>query len=83
MDEPDFVFPLRVITRADQSGEEHIYIPETDFARLTGEQLFFLNWRAHGLSYGIPASVTEDLESGRAVTFNISRRAIPRSRELW
>jgi ribose 1,5-bisphosphokinase len=80
---PAFVFPLRFITRADQTGEEHIYVSARDFARLRRDGAFFLDWSAHGLSYGIPASVREDLEAGRAAVFNISRRIIGAARARW
>jgi|SRR5215469_4437601 len=78
-----FVFPPRFITRADQTGEEHIYVSPEDFEHLRREGRFFLNWTAHGLSYGIPAGIREDLEAGRATVFNISRRMIPAAREKW
>ena len=81
--DPGFVFPLRFITRADQCGEEHIYVSPDDFETLRRAGLFFLHWEAHRLNYGIPASVAEDLKAGRAVIFNISRRMIPKARELW
>jgi phosphonate metabolism protein PhnN/1,5-bisphosphokinase (PRPP-forming) len=78
-----FVFPSRFITRADRTGEEHIYVSSEDFEHLRREGMFFLNWAAHGLSYGIPASVGQDLEAGRAAVFNISRRMIGAAREKW
>jgi phosphonate metabolism protein PhnN/1,5-bisphosphokinase (PRPP-forming) len=78
-----FVFPSRFITRAGQIGEEHIFVSREDFDHLRSEGLFFLDWTAHGLSYGLPASVRDDLEAGRAAVFNISRRMIKAAREKW
>jgi ribose 1,5-bisphosphokinase len=78
-----FVFPLRFITRADQTGEEHIYVSPREFERLQCEGFFFLHWTAHGLSYGISADIREDLQAGRAAIFNISRRMIGVARAKW
>src|SRR5262249_8948833 len=75
-----FVFPSRFITRADQTGEEHIYVSPKDFEQLRREGRFFLDWTAHGLSYGIPANVQEHLDAGCAAVFNISRRMIGMAR---
>lgn len=78
-----FAFPTRFITREDQTGEEHIHVSAKDFERLRREDLFFLDWDAHGHSYGIPASVRNDLIEGRAVVCNVSRKLIPAARAAW
>jgi ribose 1,5-bisphosphokinase len=80
---PGFVFPPRIITRAGRMGEEHIHVSCEAFEQLRREGRFFLDWAAHGLSYGIPASIQEDLEAGRAVVLNISRRMIDAARTQW
>ncbi len=82
-DDPRFSFPPRVITRADQSGEDHIHVSPKHFERLRRQKLFFLDWDAHGFSYGIPANIQDELDQGRAVIFNISRRMIPAARTKW
>jgi ribose 1,5-bisphosphokinase len=81
--DPGFVFPMRLITRADQCGEEHVYVPASVFEASARNGGFFLHWEAHGFRYGIPGSVRAGLEAGRSVIFNISRRMIPKARELW
>jgi phosphonate metabolism protein PhnN/1,5-bisphosphokinase (PRPP-forming) len=77
------VFPLRFVTRADQTGEDHIHVSKRDFERLRDSGLFFLSWEAHGLGYGIPSSVADDLQRGSAVVFNISREIIPAATAKW
>ena len=69
-DEPRYRFVRRVITRpADAGGEAHEAVSEAEFA--TRE--FALQWRAHGLRYGIPAaSVTREA----VVVANVSRTVI-------
>jgi ribose 1,5-bisphosphokinase len=70
---PRIRFVRRVITRPDDpGGEDHEAISETDFAARS----FALKWQAHGLYYGIPADITNDLAQGRAVVANVSRSVI-------
>lgn len=80
---PGICFPLRVITRADQTGEGHIYMDEPQFAALKAAGGFLLDWRAHGLSYGIPAEVRDELAAGAVVVVNASREAIGDARARW
>ena len=55
-DDPRFVFPQRWITRpSDRCGENHRVISLEQFAQMKQDGGFFLDWQAHGLSYGIPA----------------------------
>jgi ribose 1,5-bisphosphokinase len=71
---PGLVWARRVITRPSEAGGEPFEgVSEDEFLRrkLAGE--FVLDWQAHGLFYGIPASVRGDLAAGRDVIFNGSR----------
>jgi ribose 1,5-bisphosphokinase len=72
-DDPRYRFVRRVITRpADAGGEAHEAVTEEEFAR--GD--FALQWRAHGLRYGIPSAVTDDIGRGFVVVANVSRTVI-------
>ncbi len=72
-DDPRYCFVRRVITRpADAGGETHEAVTPAEFARRD----FALQWQAHGLSYGIPVTVVDDLALGRAVVANVSRTVI-------
>jgi ribose 1,5-bisphosphokinase len=57
-DDQRFRFVRRVITRpAEAGGEAHEAGTEAEFA----QRDFALQWQAHGLSYGIPATAINDV----------------------
>lgn len=75
---PDVHFVQRVITRpADSGGEQHRGVLPAEFEAMREQGAFAVDWDAHGLSYGIPASVHEKLALGHLVVANGSRSALP------
>ncbi|SSC65814.1 phosphonate metabolism protein/1,5-bisphosphokinase (PRPP-forming) PhnN [Ciceribacter selenitireducens] len=75
---PDVHFVQRVITRpADSGGEQHRGASPAEFEAMREQGAFAVDWDAHGLSYGIPASVHEKLALGHLVVANGSRSALP------
>jgi ribose 1,5-bisphosphokinase len=80
----DIVFPRRVITRAaGLGGEDYVAVSEADFAAKAASGDFALHWPAHGLHYGIPASIDADLAAGRQVVVNVSRAVIDAARARY
>lgn len=76
-DEPRIGFPRRVITRpCRDDAETHDSVTPEEFAAARDEGRFALHWRAHGLCYGIPSSIIADLELGRTLAINVSRRIL-------
>jgi ribose 1,5-bisphosphokinase len=72
-----FVFPRRVVTReATPELEDHDTLSPEAFARARNDGAFALSWTAHGLDYGVPAGIADQLASGRVVVVNGSRRAV-------
>jgi len=70
--EPRFVFIRRAVTRpAAAGGEAHEALTPAEFARRD----FALQWRAHGLDYGIP-DIRPALAAGQVVLANLSRRVL-------
>ncbi|MEO1458915.1 MAG: thymidine phosphorylase, partial [Pseudomonadota bacterium] len=74
---PGLRFAQRSITRpADAGGEDHEALSEAAFAQRVAEGGFIVHWRAHGLGYGAPAALEDQIAAGRAVVLNGSRQKI-------
>ncbi len=74
---PDVLFARRTVTRAAAvESEDHDSLDEAAFARSEAEGAFALVWAAHGLRYGLPRAIGEDLARGRTVVANLSRRSL-------
>ncbi|MGE3925293.1 MAG: phosphonate metabolism protein/1,5-bisphosphokinase (PRPP-forming) PhnN [Lautropia sp.] len=71
------VFATRVITRpADAGGERHDALDAAAFAAAERAGAFLISWSAHGLYYGLPAALRDELAAGRHVIANGSRTVI-------
>ena len=80
----DIVFARRTITRpAEAGGEAHRPVSAETFERLRVEGGFSLSWQAHGLHYGIPREVEDDLATGRSVVANVSRTVLDEARRRF
>lgn len=76
LNENEFVFARRVITRAaDAGGEVHESCSEEHFVRREAAGEFLVSWQAHGMRYGIPGHLVGELAAGRHVIANGSRGA--------
>lgn len=78
-----FRFPRRIITRPPEPTEPHASVTPEEFRQALAQGLLALDWQAHGLSYGIPATVDDDLAAGCHVIANLSRAIIPIMRQRF
>ena len=53
------------------------------FATAQAAGAFALSWTSHGLSYGIPVAVDEEIRSGRVAVANLSRGVLPDLRSRY
>ena len=82
--DPRFVFPRRTITRPQSpETEDFESIDPEGFRRAAAEGAFALTWQAHGLSYGLPASLRAEMALGRIVVVNGSRDALAAALPLF
>lgn len=78
---PDLILARRAITRpAAAGGEDHTTLSPAEFDAEVARGAFLIHWQAHGLNYGIPRTVLDDLKAGRTVLFNGSRAALATAR---
>jgi ribose 1,5-bisphosphokinase len=82
-DDPDLVFPRRVITRPSSAAEDHDTLPDAGFDQAVGEGAFAFWWSAHGLKYGLPTAIDDDIGAGRTVICNVSRTVVGSARERY
>lgn len=75
-----FAFVRRLITRPPGPDEDCIGVTAEEFADLRSKGGLALSWHAHGLDYGIPASVDMHVANGDTVIANLSRNAIDQAR---
>lgn len=81
---PHLHLARRVITRPEEAGgERYEGVSLVEFEARKSRGAFALHWVAHGLSYGIPATIRYELAAGRTVLFNGSRAVLPRARMLF
>lgn len=78
-----FVFPQRFITRPSSPSENNVEISAAVFEALHEAGGFAASWRAHGLGYGLPRAIDDDIAKGRTVICNVSRTLVPKLRERF
>jgi len=81
---PGLIWARRVITRPEEAGGEPFEgVSLVEFEARKARGAFALHWVAHGLSYGIPASILPQMQVGHIVLFNGSRAVLPRAKMLF
>jgi ribose 1,5-bisphosphokinase len=81
--DPRVVFPRRLVTRPVGAFEDHDTFTEDDFLAGHAAGLYPLAWRAHGLCYALPPSVTDAVRQGSVVVANVSRAVLAAARERF
>lgn len=81
---PDFHRVRRVITRApDAGGEDFDGVSREIFEQRRAAGSFALWWEAHGMLYGIPASVRRTLDLGVDALANLSRAQLQEAARVF
>ena len=83
IDDPDIVFPRRVVTRESSAAEDNIAVSPDEFRRAREQGDFAVYWDAHGHSYALPLDINDDIRAGRTVVVNVSRTVIAALRRAY
>jgi ribose 1,5-bisphosphokinase len=75
-DDPDIVFPRRVITRQASASEENEEVSPDAFRDALARGEYAMHWEAHGHCYALPRGIDDELRAGRTVIANVSRTVI-------
>src|SRR5690242_17708145 len=54
MDDPQIVFPRRIVTRPADPSEDHKSLTDSEFDAALRENAFAFWWKAHGFRYALP-----------------------------
>lgn len=79
----NIVFPQRVVTREASAHENNEAVSATVFGQMLAHGDFAFQWEAHGLRYGLPQSIVDDIRAGRAVVANVSRTIVESARRSY
>ncbi|MDA9501867.1 phosphonate metabolism protein/1,5-bisphosphokinase (PRPP-forming) PhnN [Bradyrhizobium sp. CCBAU 11357] len=82
-DDPDIVFPRRIVTRASSADEDNIAVSPDEFRRAREHGDFAVHWEAHGHSYALPLEINDDIRAGRTIVVNVSRTVIEALRRAY
>lgn len=82
-EDPDIVFPRRIVTRESSADEDNIAMGPEEFARASDHGSFAVHWDAHGHCYALPIDINDDIRAGRTVVANVSRTVIGALRKTY
>lgn len=82
--QPGYHFVRRVVTRPSSAdAEDHDTLSEEQFLTARQAGAFCHSWEAHGLHYGLPKSVNDEIERGAVAVANVSRGVLPTLRQAY
>ena len=82
-DDPDLVYPRRVITRQASPSEDNEEVSLGTFENALARGEYAMHWEAHGHRYALPRAVDDEICAGRTVIANVSRTVIPAARRAY
>jgi ribose 1,5-bisphosphokinase len=82
-DDPNIVFPRRIVTREASAFEDNEQITYDDFCQARARDAYAMHWEAHGHGYALNRGVDNDIRAGRYVIANVSRTVIAASRRAY
>lgn len=75
-DNPNIVFPRRVITRQASASEDNEEVSAGTFQEALARNEYAMHWEAHGHCYALSRGIDDEIRAGRTVVANVSRTVI-------
>jgi ribose 1,5-bisphosphokinase len=82
-DDPNIVFPRRVITRQASVSEDNEEVSVGTFQESVAGGHFAVHWEAHGHCYALLRAIDDDIRAGCTVVANVSRTVIAKMRRIY
>lgn len=75
-DDPNIVFPRRVITRQASASEDNEEVSAGTFQEALARNEYAMHWEAHGHCYALSRAIDDEIRAGHTVVANVSRTVI-------
>ena len=82
-DDPNIVFPRRVITRQASVSEDNEEVSRDAFLQALAQNEYAVHWEAHGHCYALSRKIDDELRAGRTVIANVSRTVVAAMRRTY
>jgi ribose 1,5-bisphosphokinase len=82
-DDPDIVFPRRVITREASVSEDNEAVGPDAFRQALAQGDYAIHWEAHGHYYALSRAIDDDIRAGRTVVASVSRTVVGAMRRAY
>lgn len=82
-DDPNIVFPRRVITRQASASEDNEEVSAGTFQEALARNEYAMHWEAHGHCYALSRAIDDEIRAGHTVVANVSRTVIAAMRVAY
>ena len=82
-DDPNIVFPRRVITRQASASEDNEEVSAGTFQEALARNEYAMHWEAHGHCYALSRAIDDEIRAGHTVVANVSRTVIAAMRPAY
>ncbi len=82
-DDPNIVFPRRVITREASASEDNEEVSTGTFEAALARDEYAMHWQAHGHCYALSRAIDDELRTRHTVVANVSRTVIATMRREY
>jgi ribose 1,5-bisphosphokinase len=82
-DDPNIVFPRRVITREASASEDNEEVSAEAFHQALARDEYAMHWEAHGHCYALLRAIDDEIRAGHTVIANVSRTVIEVTRRAY